>query len=128
MDDTTPAFHYGTHYSSAAIVASYLVRMEPFTQHFIKVQGGHFDHPDRMFHSVADSWLSASERNNADVKELIPEFYYLPEFLTNTNRFIFGMRQNKEVRTCVSCGFRAYFSSVACFVQRGNDDRFFNRQ
>ena len=28
----TPAYHYGTHYSSAMIVASYLVRMEPFTQ------------------------------------------------------------------------------------------------
>jgi hypothetical protein len=96
-DDDTPAFHYGTHYSSSAIVSSYLVRMEPFTQHFIKVQGGHFDHPDRMFHSIKDSWLSASERNNADVKELIPEFFYLPEFLLNSNRFIFGERQNGEV-------------------------------
>eukprot|EP00042_Codosiga_hollandica_P047251 m.509842 g.509842 ORF g.509842 m.509842 type:complete len:3508 (+) comp57411_c0_seq1:30-10553(+) len=97
VDEETPPFHYGTHYSSAAIVSSYLVRMEPFTQHFIKVQGGHFDHPDRMFHSIHDAWLSASERNNADVKELIPEFFYLPEFLTNSNRFLFGVRQNKEI-------------------------------
>lgn len=34
----TPPYHYGTHYSSAMIVASYLVRMEPFTQHFLKLQ------------------------------------------------------------------------------------------
>lgn len=34
----TPPYHYGTHYSSAMIVASYLVRMEPFAQHFIKLQ------------------------------------------------------------------------------------------
>lgn len=29
---------YGTHYSSAMIVVSYLVRVEPFTQHFLKLQ------------------------------------------------------------------------------------------
>jgi hypothetical protein len=57
----TPAFHYGTHYSSAMIVASYLIRMEPFTQMFLALQGGHFDHPDRLFHSVNEAWLSASE-------------------------------------------------------------------
>ena len=46
----TPPYHYGTHYSSAMIVSSYLVRMEPFTQHFLHLQGGHFDLADRMFH------------------------------------------------------------------------------
>ena len=35
---STPAYHYGTHYSSAMIVASYLVRMEPFTQVFLRLQ------------------------------------------------------------------------------------------
>lgn len=35
----TPPYHYGTHYSSAMIVCSYLVRMEPFTQHFLRLQG-----------------------------------------------------------------------------------------
>lgn len=34
----TPAYMYGTHYSSAMIVVSYLVRLEPFTQHFLKLQ------------------------------------------------------------------------------------------
>ena len=34
----TPPYHYGTHYSSAMIVCSYLVRMEPFTQHFLRLQ------------------------------------------------------------------------------------------
>ena len=36
----TPPYHYGTHYSSAMIIASYLVRMEPFTQTFLKLQVG----------------------------------------------------------------------------------------
>jgi len=87
----TPAYHYGTHYSSAMIVASYLVRMEPFTQIFLRLQGGHFDLADRMFHSVREAWYSASKHNMADVKELIPEFFYLPEFLFNSNNFDLGM-------------------------------------
>ena len=43
-----------------------------------------------MFHSVGDAWLSASKNNMADVKELIPEFFYLPEFLLNSNNFDLG--------------------------------------
>uniref|UniRef100_A0A1I8IRL4 WD repeat and FYVE domain-containing protein 3 n=1 Tax=Macrostomum lignano TaxID=282301 RepID=A0A1I8IRL4_9PLAT len=90
----TPPYHYGTHYSSAMIVSSYLVRMEPFTQHFLKLQGGHFDLADRMFHSIREAWLSASKYNMADVKELIPEFFYLPQFLVNHNKFDLGTKQS----------------------------------
>ena len=53
-------------------------------------QGGHFDLADRMFHSMQEAWHSASRNNMADVKELIPEFFYLPEFFVNFNRFDLG--------------------------------------
>lgn len=36
--DLSAQCHYCTHYSSAIIVASYLVRMEPFSQTFIQLQ------------------------------------------------------------------------------------------
>uniref|UniRef100_A0AC35U5N7 DUF4704 domain-containing protein n=1 Tax=Rhabditophanes sp. KR3021 TaxID=114890 RepID=A0AC35U5N7_9BILA len=90
----TPPYMYGTHYSSAMIVLSFLVRVEPFTTQFLKLQGGHFDLADRMFHSISDSWLSASQNNMADVRELIPEFYYLPELFKNDDKFDFGVKQN----------------------------------
>lgn len=32
------SWNTGTHYSSAMIVCSYLVRMEPFAQHFLRLQ------------------------------------------------------------------------------------------
>ena len=32
-------------------------------------------------------WLSSSE-STTDVKELIPEFFFLPEFLTNAERML----------------------------------------
>ncbi|KAI8082151.1 hypothetical protein BDF21DRAFT_338087 [Thamnidium elegans] len=92
-DDPTPAFHYGTHYSSAMIVCSFLIRLEPFTQHYLKLQGGTFDHADRLFDSIGKAWESASEKNMGDVRELVPEFFYLPEFLTNVNKFNFGVKQ-----------------------------------
>lgn len=92
-DPNTPAFHYGTHYSSAMIVTSYLIRLQPFVQSYLLLQGGHFDHPDRLFFSIAKAWDSASRDNNSDVRELIPEFFYLPEFLTNNNGYNFGTRQ-----------------------------------
>ncbi|KAG0255863.1 hypothetical protein DFQ27_006020 [Actinomortierella ambigua] len=92
-DERTPPFHYGTHYSSAMIVCSYLIRLEPFTEEYLKLQGGHFDHADRLFHSIGKSWTSASQNTMSDVRELIPEFFYLPEFLMNTNGFNFGTLQ-----------------------------------
>lgn len=54
------------------------------------LQGGTFDHADRLFDSIGKAWQSASEKNMSDVRELIPEFFYLPEFLENTNNFNFG--------------------------------------
>ncbi|XP_035753252.1 WD repeat- and FYVE domain-containing protein 4 [Egretta garzetta] len=95
--DLSAQCHYCTHYSSAIIVASYLVRMEPFTQTFCSLQGGSFDVADRMFHSVKSTWESASRDNMSDVRELIPEFFYLPEFLTNANHFELGCMQDGTV-------------------------------
>lgn len=91
-------FHYGTHYSSAMIVSSYLIRLPPFVQSYLLVQGDSFDHADRLFQSVGDAWLSASARNKTDVRELIPEFFCLPEFLTNINGYDFGRRQSNGAR------------------------------
>ncbi|CAL8256627.1 unnamed protein product [Lota lota] len=85
--------HYCTHYSSAIIVASFLVRMEPFSNTFQTLQGG-FDIPERMFHSVQREWESASRDNMGDVRELIPEFYYLPDFLTNSNHIQLGCMED----------------------------------
>lgn len=95
-----PPFHYGTHYSSSGIVLHYLIRLQPFSSHAVALQGGRFDRPDRLFHSVQQSWMSASggvTRNPfsatatlQDVKELIPEFFYLPDFLVNMNGYDFG--------------------------------------
>jgi hypothetical protein len=80
-------------YSCAGYVLYYLVRLEPFSRLALQLQGGKFDKPDRLFRDVAASWRSASSENIQDVRELIPEFFSLPDFLTNSNRFDFGEPQ-----------------------------------
>ncbi|KAK3117998.1 beige protein-like 1 [Teratosphaeriaceae sp. CCFEE 6253] len=92
-DDNAPPFHYGTHYSSAMIVTSYLIRLQPFVQSYLLLQGGSFDHADRLFDSVGKTWLSASRETMSDVRELTPEFYYLPEAFVNINKYEFGTKQ-----------------------------------
>ena len=96
QDSTIPKFHYGSHYSSIGVVLFFLLRVEPFTSHNIKLQGGQFDLPDRLFHSLPVAWENCMS-SNSDVKELIPEFFYMPEFLRNNNQLILGVKQNKEV-------------------------------
>ncbi|EEP78922.1 hypothetical protein UREG_03768 [Uncinocarpus reesii 1704] len=93
-DHNAPPFHYGTHYSSAMIVCSYLIRLQPFVKSYLLLQGGTFDHADRLFYSVPKAWNSASSTNMTDVRELTPEFFYLPEFLVNFNKYDFGLRQS----------------------------------
>ncbi|KAL0370483.1 UNVERIFIED_CONTAM: protein SPIRRIG [Sesamum angustifolium] len=96
-DPEIPKFHYGSHYSSAGIVLFYLLRLPPFSVENQKLQGGQFDHADRLFNSVRETWWSAAGKGNtSDVKELIPEFFYMPEFLENKFNLDFGEKQSGE--------------------------------
>ncbi|KAJ8266692.1 hypothetical protein GJAV_G00133540 [Gymnothorax javanicus] len=92
-DDQTPPYHYNNLYSSAAATLSWLVRIEPFTTFFLNANDNKFDHPDRTFSAITRSWRNC-QRNTSDVKELIPEFYYLPEMFVNSNGYGLGVRED----------------------------------
>ncbi|XP_006868866.1 PREDICTED: neurobeachin-like protein 2 [Chrysochloris asiatica] len=113
---TIDRFHYGTHYSNAAGVMHYLIRTEPFTSLHVQLQSGRFDCSDRQFHSVAAAWQTRLE-SPADVKELIPEFFYFPDFLENQNGFDLGCLQlsNEEVGDVV---LPPWASSPEDFIQQ----------
>eukprot|EP01125_Pyxidicula_operculata_P013272 TRINITY_DN4387_c2_g2_i1.p1 TRINITY_DN4387_c2_g2~~TRINITY_DN4387_c2_g2_i1.p1 ORF type:complete len:752 (-),score=154.69 TRINITY_DN4387_c2_g2_i1:101-2170(-) len=87
-------FFYGTHYSNLGVVLYFLIRLEPFSRYALEFQSGKFDLPDRLFYSVEQSWMLSSNDSSSDVKELIPEFFYLPHFFDNTNGFRLGTKQN----------------------------------
>lgn len=88
-----PPFHYGTHYSTAAFVLNWLVRIEPFTTAFLLFNDRKFDHPDRMFSSVLNAWNNC-QRDTSDVKELIPEWFFLSEMFYNESHYDFGIRED----------------------------------
>ncbi|XP_060929107.1 neurobeachin-like [Limanda limanda] len=95
-DDQTPPCHYNSHYSTAATALHWLVRIEPFTTFSLSVNNNKFDHPDRTFSSITRSWRNC-QRDTSDVKELIPEFYYLPEMFVNSNGYHLGMREDRSL-------------------------------
>ena len=62
-----PKFMYGSHYSSPGYVLFYLVRVAP--EYMLCLQNGKFDHADRMFNSVAETWKNCLD-GATDFKEV----------------------------------------------------------
>uniref|UniRef100_A0A672I199 Neurobeachin-like 1 n=1 Tax=Salarias fasciatus TaxID=181472 RepID=A0A672I199_SALFA len=120
---TIDRFHYGTHYSNAAGVMHYLIRVEPFTSLHIQLQSGRFDCADRQFHSIPATWQTLMDNPN-DVKELIPEFFYFPEFLENQND-LQGTRERRgpapvgQESEYVSAHLHEWIDLIFGYKQRG---------
>jgi hypothetical protein len=91
-------YHFGTHYSSSAIICNFLIRVEPFATGARSLQSGKFDVADRVFFSYYGSWINATY-SPTDIRELIPEIYTLPELFLNINNYDFGVTQEKN-RIC----------------------------
>ena len=89
-------YHYGSHYSSPAVVSYYLLRLEPFMSQAKEIQGGCFDRADRLFHDFVLSWKSCLSFTG-DVKELIPELFYQPFALANPVYTTFGKTQTNKI-------------------------------
>ena len=79
------------------------------------MQGGRFDHADRLFSSVGAAWRNCLG-GSSDVKELIPEFYYLPEFLTNADGHHLGVRQVRRY-ACAACAHCKALPKLLCRVK-----------
>ncbi|TDH66045.1 hypothetical protein CCR75_007127 [Bremia lactucae] len=97
-DPVIPKFLYGSHYSTCAgVVLYFLFRLEPFATLHQKMQGGTFDLPDRLFHSLKETWQMC-QSHLSEVKELTPEFYASDgTFLRNSNTYELGKRHDHQV-------------------------------
>jgi hypothetical protein len=80
---------YGSHYSTSLYLTYYLVRVFPFSYIRLELQGKKFDDPNRLFNSLSNSFECAITQK-ADLRELIPEFFCLPEMFYNMNELNFG--------------------------------------
>ena len=83
---------YGSHFSNPAYISHYLIRIFPFTNIGIEIQGNSFDSPDRLFININKSFIGSSTEKG-DIRELIPQFFFLPEMFVNLNKFNFGSLQ-----------------------------------
>ena len=88
-------YFYGCNYSNPTYICNYLIRIFPFSQACIEIQGTGFDNPHRLFSSIIKTFKNASTQST-DVRELIPEFFYLPEMYFNLNNLDLGKLSNKE--------------------------------
>ena len=86
---------YGSHFSNYAYISHYLVRLFPFTLTAIEIQGDKFDAPDRLFININRSFISSASEVS-DLRELIPELFYLPEMFINLNKLNLGKLQKSK--------------------------------
>ncbi|EAX88735.1 Beige/BEACH domain containing protein [Trichomonas vaginalis G3] len=89
-------FLYSSFCVSPLSLFLWLIRTEPFTTLHTEMQSGKFDVPSRIFKSISEAYKLATTRIN-DYRELIPEFFYFPEFLLNLNGFDFGQVRDEKV-------------------------------
>ena len=80
---------FGSHYSNSMYVSHFLGRLFPYSITMIEIQGNGFDCSERLFLCLDKSFIS-STTEKGDLRELTPEFYYLPELFLNINQFNFG--------------------------------------
>jgi len=68
-----------------------MARVQPYLEACVELHGKQFDQPDRTFSSMEGS-LKNSLSDSSDVRELIPEFYFMPEMFVNLNKCNFGRK------------------------------------
>ena len=94
-DENNKPYIYGSNYSNPIYVCNFLMRLFPFTHISIELQGQGFDKPDRLFLSVKNAFFNSTSQKG-DVRELIPEFFYLPEMFKNINNLNMGKLETGE--------------------------------
>jgi hypothetical protein len=97
MEEVTdePQYLFSSYAICPLHIYLWLIREEPFTSLHILIQNGKFDHANRIFASVNEFWM-AGLKNFNNYRELVPEFYFSPDFLVNENGFDFGETSRKQ--------------------------------
>ena len=80
---------YGSHFSNGMYVSHYLCRLFPYSLTMIEIQGAGFDCSERLFLDLQKSFYS-SVSEKSDIREIIPEFFTIPELFLNINNLDLG--------------------------------------
>ena len=85
-------YHSGVFYSAHSFVCYFLVRVHPFTEMHLDIQGARFDARNRMFNGAEQLSNIAGK-----VQELIPQLFYCPELFVKLNYYIEDINQDEEI-------------------------------
>ena len=88
-------YYFGSHYSNGTYVSHYLLRIFPYSLTSIEIQVENFDTADRLFINLGKTFKNVSSEK-CDVRELIPQFFCLPEMFENLNKLNLGYLQDLE--------------------------------
>lgn len=94
-DENMKPYFFGSNYSNPIYICNFLMRLFPFTHISIELQGNKFDDPNRLFISIKNSFYNSTTQKT-DLRELIPEFFYLPEMFRNINKLNMGKLETGE--------------------------------
>ena len=75
-------------YSNPIFLSNFLIRVFPYSLLSIEFQGDGFDDPNRIFYSIEDC-LNNNLSQKSDLREMIPELYYMIEIFYNKNDILF---------------------------------------
>ena len=89
-------YYFGTHYSTPSYACNYMIRLFPYSLCAIELQGDGFDDPNRLFNSIEETFFNISFQKS-DLRELIPEYFYLPEMFININCINFHKKKNGKL-------------------------------
>ena len=87
-------YYYNTSYSNREYICYYLLRILPFSFLNLEFQKN-LNVPSKLFYSYENTVKNILSQKN-DIKELIPEFYFLPELFENINNFNFNYNNNNK--------------------------------
>ena len=87
-EESEEKFLFNIHYSNPAFIFNYLLRVLPYSFLAVEFQGEDFDNANRLFYSI-DKALKSILSLKSDLREMIPELFYMPEMFYNKNRLLF---------------------------------------
>ena len=93
MDEETKnkgeeVYLFNIHYSNPAFTFNYLLRVLPYSFLAVEFQGDDFDNSNRLFYSIEKS-LRSNLILKSDLREMIPELFYMVELYYNKNNLLF---------------------------------------
>jgi len=89
---------FNSHYSNPSYVSFYMKRIFPYFLISKEIEGENNENPERNFIDLNNTFLNCIN-TKGNLKELIPEFFYLPEIFRNINQLNLGFTKSKNLNT-----------------------------